>query len=198
MFVINRLRRGFDPGFLAVLLICVLAVWPFVSRASLPEGTDAELHIFRLHELSYLVRGGEFYPRWAPDFYHGFGYPIFNYYAPLTYYLALPLELLPRVDAVLATKTILVIGMIMAGLGIYGFTRDTWGRRAGFVAGALYVYSPICSTSIRMCVVLCRRCSALGYSLWRCGRLTAYSVDLQPDRGWLRACWWRPSSSATI
>lgn len=142
MFVINRLRRGFDPGFLAVLLICVLAVWPFVSRASLPEGTDAELHIFRLHELSYLVRGGEFYPRWAPDFYHGFGYPIFNYYAPLTYYLALPLELLPRVDAVLATKTILVIGMIMAGLGIYGFTRDTWGRRAGFVAGALYVYSP--------------------------------------------------------
>lgn len=140
--MINRLRHGFDPGFLAVILICVLAVWPFVSRASLPEGTDAELHIFRLHELSYLVRGGEFYPRWAPDFYHGFGYPIFNYYAPLTYYLALPLELLPRVDGVLATKAVLVIGMIMAGLGIYGFTRDTWGRRAGFVAGALYVYSP--------------------------------------------------------
>ena len=30
-----------------------------------------------------------------PDFYHGYGYPIFNYHAPLTYYLALPLELLP-------------------------------------------------------------------------------------------------------
>ena len=140
--MINRLRRGFDPGYLVVLLICWLAVWPLISRASLPEGTDAELHIFRLHELSYLIRGGEFYPRWAPNFYHGYGYPIFNYYAPLTYYLALPLELLPSVDAVAATKVVLVAGMLAAGLGMYGYGRDSWGRRAGFVAAALYVYSP--------------------------------------------------------
>jgi len=138
----RRLLRAIDPGFFVVLLICLLAVWPFVSRASLPEGTDAELHIFRLHELSVLIRGGEFYPRWAPDFYHGYGYPIFNYYAPLTYYLALPLELLPRVDAVAASKVVLVGGMLLGGLGLYGFVRDTWGRRAGYVAAALYVYAP--------------------------------------------------------
>lgn len=140
--MLNRIRRGFDPGFLVVLLICLLAVWPLISRGGLPEGTDAELHIFRLHELSYLIRGGEFYPRWAPNFYHGYGYPIFNYYAPLTYYLALPLELLPRVDAVLASKAVLVGGMLLAGLGLYGYVRDNWGRRAGYVAAALYVYSP--------------------------------------------------------
>ena len=52
---------------------------------------------FRLAELSYLLRGGEFYPRWAPNFYHGYGYPIFNYYAPLTYYLGSLIELLPLV-----------------------------------------------------------------------------------------------------
>lgn len=140
--MLDRLRRGIDPGFLVVLLICLLAVWPFISRPSLPEGTDAELHIFRLHELSYLVRGGEFYPRWAPDFYHGYGYPIFNYYAPLTYYLALPLELMPRVDAVLASKAVLVGGMFLAGLGLYGYVRDNWGRRAGYVGATFYVYSP--------------------------------------------------------
>lgn len=142
LLVINRIRRGFDPGFLVALLICLLAVWPLISRASLPEGTDAELHIFRLHELSYLIRGGEFYPRWAPNFYHGYGYPIFNYYAPLTYYLALPLDLLPSVDATLASKVVLVTGMLLAGLGLYGFVRDNWGRRAGYVGAALYVYSP--------------------------------------------------------
>ena len=134
--------RRFDAGFLVVLLISLLAVWPFLSRASLPEGTDAELHIFRLHELGYLIRGGEFYPRWAPNFYHAYGYPIFNYYAPLTYYLALPLELLPQLDATAASKAVLVAGMLLAGLGIYGFTRDNWGRRAGYVAVALYVYAP--------------------------------------------------------
>ena len=138
----KRIWRAVDPGYFVVLLICLLAVWPLLSRAGLAEGTDAELHIFRLHELSLLIRGGEFYPRWAPNFYHGYGYPIFNYYAPLTYYLALPLELLPRVDAVLASKAVLVGGMFLAGLGLYGYTRDNWGRRAGYVAAALYVYSP--------------------------------------------------------
>ena len=25
------------------------------------------------------------YPRWAPDYFLGYGYPVFNYYSPLTY-----------------------------------------------------------------------------------------------------------------
>lgn len=131
-----------DPGFLIVLVICLIAAWPFLGRPSLPEGTDAELHIFRLHELSYLVRNGEFYPRWAPNFYHGYGYPIFNYYAPLTYYLGLPVEWLPGADAVTAVKTLFVAAIFLGGLGIYGFVRDKWGRAAGYVAAATYVYAP--------------------------------------------------------
>lgn len=138
----QRLSRHIDPGYLVVLLIAVIAIWPFLSRASLPEGTDAELHIFRLYELSQLIRGGEFYPRWAPDFYHGYGYPIFNYYAPLTYYLGLPLELLPGVDSVLAVKALFVAGIVLAGIGCYGFVRDNWGRPAGLVAAAMMMYAP--------------------------------------------------------
>jgi hypothetical protein len=130
------------PGYLVVLAICLLAIWPFIGRASLPQETDAELHIFRLLELSYLVRGGEFYPRWAPNFYHGYGYPIFNYYAPLTYYLGLPLELLPGFDAVDGVKFVFVLGLLAAGFGMYGFVRDNWGRPAGYVAAAAYVYAP--------------------------------------------------------
>ncbi|MCA9997490.1 MAG: hypothetical protein KDE56_17145, partial [Anaerolineales bacterium] len=91
--------RQVDPGFGLVVAIAFIALWPFLHIPSLPQGTDAELHIFRLVELSQLVRGGELYPRWAPDFYHGYGYPIFNYYAPLTYYVGLLVELLPRLDA---------------------------------------------------------------------------------------------------
>jgi uncharacterized membrane protein len=128
-----------DPGFLIVVVICLVAAWPFLGRPSLPEGTDAELHIFRLHELSYLVRNGEFYPRWAPDFYHGYGYPIFNYYAPLTYYLALPVEWLPGADAVTGVKAVFVAGIFLGGLGIYGFVRDNWGKTAGYVCASCLV-----------------------------------------------------------
>jgi len=132
----------FDPGFFVVLAICLLALWPFIGRASLPQETDAELHIFRLAELSYLVRGGILYPRWAPNFYHGYGYPIFNYYAPLTYYVGLLFEGLPWLDAVAGVKAVFVLGLLGAGLGMYGFVRDNWGRLAGYVAAAVYVSAP--------------------------------------------------------
>ncbi len=138
----RQLYRRIDPGFVVVFAISIIAIWPFISRASLPEGTDAELHIFRLAELSYLLRGGEFYPRWAPNFYHGYGYPIFNYYAPLSYYLGFVLDILPRLDPVAAVKSVFIFGMLSASFGMYGFVRDNWGRRAGYVASAAFVYAP--------------------------------------------------------
>lgn len=139
---LKGLIRRFDVGFLIVTAIAFIAIWPFISRSSLPVETDAELHIFRLHELGLLVRGGDFYPRWAPNFYHGYGYPIFNYYAPLSYYVGLIFELMPPFDAVAAVKGVFIIGLLAAALGTYGFVRDNWGRGAGYVAAALYVYAP--------------------------------------------------------
>lgn len=138
----KRLFRRIDPGFIVVLAIALIAIWPFISRASLPEGNDAELHIFRLAELSSLLRGGELYPRWAPNFYHGYGYPIFNYYAPLTYYLGFLVEILPRLDAVAGVKALFIVGILFAALGMYGFVRDNWGRRAGYAAAAVFIYAP--------------------------------------------------------
>ncbi|MCI0729476.1 MAG: glycosyltransferase family 39 protein, partial [Chloroflexi bacterium] len=82
------------------------------------------------------------YPRWAPDFYYGYGYPFFNYYSPLTYYLGLAVELLPRLNAVHAVKAVFILGLLAAGVGLYGYVRDNWGRPAGLVAAAVYVFAP--------------------------------------------------------
>lgn len=125
-----------------VLVICLLAAWPFLAYASLPTQTDAELHIYRLAELSRLVRGGLLYPRWSPNFYFGYGYPIFNYYAPLSYYVGLLFDFLPVVQPVGAVKAVFVLGLGLAAVGTFGTVRDLWGRPAGWVAAAVYVYAP--------------------------------------------------------
>ncbi len=127
---------------LTVLAISLLALLPFLQNPSLPAGTDAELHIFRLVELSRLVRAGILYPRWAPDFYFGYGYPIFNYYAPLAYYAGLALDLLPAIGPVAAVKGIFIFSILLGGWGMFGFVRDIWGDRAGTVAAAAYLYAP--------------------------------------------------------
>ncbi len=145
MSLFERMRQRLslvDFGFLVVLAVSLLAIYTFLSRSGLPQVTDAELHIYRLAELSRLFRAGEFFPRWAPNFYYGYGYPIFNYYAPLTYYLGLGIDFMPVLGPVAAVKGLFIIGLLGAGLGIYGYVRDIWGRAAGVVAAATYVYSP--------------------------------------------------------
>jgi hypothetical protein len=139
---LKRKARRLDPGILVALIICGLAIWPFVSRVSLPQATDAELHIFRVAELDRLLRAGEIFPRWAPNFYYGFGYPIFNYYAPLAYYVALVPGLLLHWDAVTGVKFVFVLGILLGGLGTYGFAVRNWGRMPALVATAAYVYAP--------------------------------------------------------
>jgi hypothetical protein len=137
----HRLLR-LDLGLLAALVICLLAIWPFISRHALPGATDAELHIFRLAELGRLVRAGQLYPRWAPNFYYGYGYPIFNFYAPLAYYVGLIPELMPFWDAVDAVKIVFILSIILGGLGTYAYSTRNWGRLPALVAAAAYVYAP--------------------------------------------------------
>jgi hypothetical protein len=137
----KRLPR-IDRGMALVLLLALLAAWPFLLRPSLPRETDAELHVFRAAELGYALREGILYPRWAPDFYFGYGYPIFNYYAPLTYYLANLFSLALPGGAVFGVKAVFVLGFLGAGVGAYGLTRRLANERAGVLAAAVYVFAP--------------------------------------------------------
>ena len=72
---------------------------------------------------------------------YGYGYPIFNYYSPLTYYLA-NLIALVGLDIVTAVKAVFILGLLGAAAGMYVFVRANWGERAGVVAAAAYVFSP--------------------------------------------------------
>lgn len=131
-----------DWGLLVALALGLIASWQFLARPGLPHGTDAELHVYRAAELGHLLRAGAFYPRWAPDLYLGYGYPIFNYYAPFTYYLANLFDLLPGVSIVGGVKAVFVLGLILASLGAYLLGRELYGAAAGVWAAASFTFSP--------------------------------------------------------
>ena len=135
----RRLAR-LDWGAVIVLILCLVAVWPWLARPGLPAGTDAEIHVPRVAEFARILADGVLYPRWAPDFYLGYGYPLFNFYAPLVYYLALPFYLFT--SAAGAVKAVFILGALLAGLGMYAFAQRRLGRPAGIVAAAAYLYAP--------------------------------------------------------
>lgn len=138
----RTLYKHLNPELLLVLLFSLIAAWAFIMRPSLPRETDTELHVFRAAELGYTIRAGDLYPRWAPDFYYGYGYPIFNYYAPLTYYLANLLSLTIPGGAVLGVKMVFVLGFVGSGLSVYGLVRRLSSSRAGLIAASSYLFAP--------------------------------------------------------
>ena len=142
----SRVRRltktRWDWGVVLALALALVAAAAFLTRPGLPRQTDAELHVYRAAELGHVLRSGVVYVRWAPDFFLGYGYPIFNYYAPLTYYLANVFDLLPGVDIIAGVKSIFVLGLVLASVGTYLLARELHGRAAGVVAAASFTFAP--------------------------------------------------------
>ncbi len=124
------------------LAISTLAAWPLLTRPSLPTMTDAEMHVYRAAEVENAIRDGSLYPRLAPDFYFGYGYPVFNFYSPLAYHLAAYYGLLTGGGPVAGTKFVLVLAACLGALGTYLFGRDRWGAVAGVVSAAAFALSP--------------------------------------------------------
>lgn len=144
--VLDRLRRQrkqLDRGLVLALALGLFAAIPFLSRAGLPHQTDAELHVYRAAELGHAIGDGVVYPRWAPNLYLGYGYPIFNYYAPLTYYLSYLLALaLPGAGIVAGVRAVFVLGFMAGSLGTYLLGRELFDAEGGVLAAASFALSP--------------------------------------------------------
>ncbi len=136
-----------------VWLICsaLLALIPIVSivQPGMPNTSDGQVHLLRTLEVIRLLRVGVFYPRWAPDFYLGFGYPFFEFYAPGAHLLAAWLAL-TGLGAVRGIVVLQAGALLLYPTGAYLAARDLlparWPRSAtgpaALVSAALYLYAP--------------------------------------------------------
>lgn len=139
---LSRLKSswGQQVDWLLLVIIPLLAVQPLL-RGRLPWSADGLLHYHRLAQFHRCMRHGILYPRWAPDLGFGYGFPLFNYYAPLSYYLAEPLRLI-GLNTQQALLGAFILAAFVAGLGAYLTAHDLFGQPMGLIAAAAYVYAP--------------------------------------------------------
>lgn len=124
-----------------VLAFSVFAWAPLLTPAYFFNAHDARHSVFFLVEFDQTFRDGFLWPRWSPDFAFGYGYPLFNLYAPLAFYAAELLHLL-GFGFTAAIKTMYILATIGAGLSMYGFARRLFGASAGLLAAVAYMYVP--------------------------------------------------------
>ena len=96
--------------------------------------TQDHIFIARLQQMSAALSDGHFPVRWAPDM--RFGEPLFNFYAPLPYYLGALLKLL-GFNFIWVAKILFILSSVLSALTMYIFCRKLFSRRASFLAVAV-------------------------------------------------------------
>ena len=125
---------------LIICLLCAVAIAPLL-RADSPCSHDGGLHYYRVVAMRRALQDGVLFTRYLPDLAFGYGYPFFNYRAPLSYYLALALYL-TGLSLPMALNLVYVLSIVGSALTAYLLARDLFGHRAGLVAAVAYAYAP--------------------------------------------------------
>jgi len=127
-----------------LLLLALIVAGPLWGPGLLNTrgGGDSPFLLLRVHQLRANLKAGVFPARWMPDAAYGFGYPFFNYYSALPYYLAAGLTLI-GLDILSAIKLTQTLFFAAAALGMYGWARRALHSRAGgWLTAAAYTLAP--------------------------------------------------------
>ncbi|MEK7119436.1 MAG: hypothetical protein AAB889_02845 [Patescibacteria group bacterium] len=124
---------------IVLLLLSFGAIRPLLAKGFFPMHDDTQ--VGRVIVMGKALRNGQFPVRWVSDLGYGYGYPLFNYYGPLPYYVGGFLYAL-GLPAVEATKLIFLFGIILSGFTMYVLAGTWFGASAGILAAILYMYAP--------------------------------------------------------
>ncbi len=122
-----------------VLFLSFWAIKPLFSPGFFPMHDDTQ--VARVFEMHKSLNDGMFPVRWVEDLGYGYGYPIFNFYAPLAYYIG-GFFMFLGFNALLATKIMIGLGIVLSGIFMYLLAREFWGEVGGIISGLLYLYAP--------------------------------------------------------
>ncbi len=126
-------------GLLIVLVSSVLMIRSLFIAGYFPMHDDTQ--VARVVEMGRALRQGQFPVRWVSDLGYGYGYPIFNFYGPLPYYVGGALYAL-GLTGLTATKIMMGIGLVLSGVTMYVAIADISGISAGILAAVFYMFAP--------------------------------------------------------
>lgn len=131
-------RAGYP---LLLVLLSLVAIGPALGSGYWWGAHDARHSVYFLFEFDQAIRDGILWPRWSPDLAFGYGYPLFNVYGPLAYYVGEAFHLL-GFSMVSAVKASFALSLLLSGLAMYGFARRLIGANGALVAAVAYLFLP--------------------------------------------------------
>lgn len=131
-----------------IILICLFLL-SFITfyrlmRPGLFSMMD-DMHIFRLDQLDKCLKDGQVPCRLIKDGGMGYGYPLFNYYSPLTYGISEVFHL-TGFSLINSLKITFALCHIIGIFGMYFFASLFFGTYGGFISAIVFLLAPYQAT----------------------------------------------------
>lgn len=137
MFLVKIFKKDW-PFFLGLILTLSL-LWPLVAAPFFTHHDDVQ--VIRLYEMDRCFKDGQIPCRWVPDLGGLYGYPLFNYYAPLPYYFGELIYLLTN-NLIFSVKLIFAFSFIGSYVFMYLLANKFWGKLGGSLSAIFYILAP--------------------------------------------------------
>ena len=124
-----------------LILLTLLSAGPIIFGKSIPSHADWHIHIEHAYNFKKCLWQGQWLPRWLDVQVNGYGLPIFNYYAPLVYYIYVLLDLIFR-NAIISIKWAYIIPMFLCSVCGYLYLRRHGSSISTTIAMIFVIFSP--------------------------------------------------------
>ena len=135
------------------ILACVPALVVIAgSGLDVRQSDDGEQFLLRALTLGHALSVHLTYPRWLPDLYLGFGYPVFSFYSPLAYLTVVLVGDITGTTVDVAVRVTMVVTVLFGALGTFllarslvapGSRHDPWTTTVASLSGVgMMVASP--------------------------------------------------------
>lgn len=125
--------------FLFGLFLTATLLWPLFTAPFFSHHDDVQ--VIRLHQMDKCFKDLQIPCRWVPDLGGMYGYPIFNYYAPLPYYFGEIVYLLTG-SLLISVKVMFALSFLGSFIFMYLLARRFWGEIGGSFSAIFYSFAP--------------------------------------------------------
>ncbi len=121
------------------LLLSLSLLWPLFVSPYFTHHDDVQ--VIRVFEMNKCFLDHQLPCRWVPDLGGVYGYPIFNYYAPLPYYFGELIYFLTH-SLLISAKVMFAFPFIFSYIFMYLLASKYWGKTGGLISAVFYAYAP--------------------------------------------------------
>ncbi len=118
--------------------LTIFIIWPIFLPGYFSHHDD--LQVMRIFEMRKCFADFQIPCRWVPDMGFGNGYPLFNYYNVLPYYIGGLASLI--LGFIGSAKLLFLIALILATFSMYLFVKEWLGIYPALLASVLYTFAP--------------------------------------------------------